>query len=276
LAIYFAIQSGESRLFTWHCKVNDEFFTEPNFNKEEIQMSSYSISQPALQAGAGSRSMGMKLILVCVLALLMTIPSFFVSGLVDERSQEPEHAVQQAKDHAGPQMLLGSTIKLVDSYRAVNRSLKYALLFLGLVFITYFVFEATTGKRVHPAQYVLVGTAQLIFYLLLLSLSEKIGFDFAFLLAGGATVGLLATNAGWVFVSRLQGVRALVVFTLLYTLIYLLLRLQDDALLIGAVSSFLAVASVMYFTRKIDWYSSLSGFGGGEQRTGPVVPRSPI
>jgi inner membrane protein len=221
--------------------------------------------------------MGMKLILVCVLALLMAIPSFFVSGLVDERSQAPEHAMQQAKDHAaGPQVLLGSTIKLVDSYRSVTRSLKYVLLFLGLVFITYFVFEATTGKRVHPAQYVLVGTAQLIFYLLLLSLSEKIGFDYAFLLAGGATVALLATNAGWVFVSRLQGVRALVVFTLLYTLIYLLLRLEDDALLIGAVSSFLAVASVMYFTRRIDWYSSLSGFGGDEQRMAPVVPRAPI
>jgi inner membrane protein involved in colicin E2 resistance len=239
-------------------------------------MSAYPISQPLMQIGGGSRSMGMKLILVCALALIMAIPSFFVSGLVDERSQAPEHAVQQAKDHAGPQTLLGSTIKLVDSYRAVTRSLKYVLLFLGLVFITYFVFEATTGKRVHPAQYVLVGTAQLIFYLLLLSLSEKIGFDLAFLLAGSATVGLLSTNAGWVFVSRLQGVRALVVFTLLYALIYLLLRLQDDALLIGAVSSFLAVASVMYFTRRIDWYSSLSGFGGGEHRTAPVVPKAPI
>ena len=206
-----------------------------------------------------SRSMGMKLILVSVLALLMTIPSFFVGGLVDDRSQgRPTNAVQQAKSQ---QYIPGSTIKLVDSYRSVSRSLKYVLLFLGLVFLTYFVFEATTGKRVHPAQYVLVGTAQLIFYLLLLSLSEKIGFDLAFLLAGVATVALLSINAGWVFVSRLQGVRASVIFTLLYTLIYLLLTLQDDALLIGAISSFLAVASVMYFTRHIDWYSSLSRTG---------------
>jgi len=203
--------------------------------------------------------MGMKLILVSVLALLMTIPSFFVGGLVDDRSQgRPTNAVQQAKSQ---QYIPGSTIKLVDSYRSVSRSLKYVLLFLGLVFLTYFVFEATTGKRVHPAQYVLVGTAQLIFYLLLLSLSEKIGFDLAFLLAGVATVALLSINAGWVFVSRLQGVRASVIFTLLYTLIYLLLTLQDDALLIGAISSFLAVASVMYFTRHIDWYSSLSRTG---------------
>src|SRR5580700_6830408 len=159
-------------------------------------MSDFSILQSGLQAKASSRSMGMKLILVCGLALLMTIPSFFVGGLVDERSQRTGGALQQT---SGQQVLLGSSIKLVDSYRSVNRSLKYVLLFVGLVFLSYFVFEATTGKRVHPAQYVLVGTAQLIFYLLLLSLSEIIGFDFAFLLAGSATVALLSTNAGWVF-----------------------------------------------------------------------------
>jgi inner membrane protein len=97
----------------------------------------------------------------------------------------------------------------------------------------------------------------LIFYLLLLSLAEKIGFDFAFLLAGGGTVGLLSINAGWVFASRAQGMRALGIFSLLYTLIYMLLRIEDDALLIGAIASFAAVAAAMYFTRGIDWYSSL-------------------
>jgi len=206
--------------------------------------------------------MGMKLILVGVLALLMTVPAFFVGRLVDERSQGLANYIQQANGHQGAQLtLLGSSIKLVDSYRSVSRSLKYVLLFLGLAFLTYFVLEATTGKRVHPAQYVLVGVAQLIFYLLLLSLSEKIGFDLAFLFSGGATVALQSVNANWVFVSRLQGIRALVTFSLLYVLIYLLLRLEDDALLIGAIASFLTVAAVMYFTRRIDWYSSLPGIG---------------
>jgi inner membrane protein len=217
--------------------------------------------------------MGMKLILLGVLALLMTIPSFFVSGLVDERSQGPTNVVQQASGHAaGPQTLLGSSIRLVDSYRSVSRSLKYVLLFLGLVFLTYFVFEVTTGKRVHPAQYILVGTAQLIFYLLLLSLAEKIGFDLAFLLAGVATVALLSVNARWVFVSKSQGIRAFVVFSLLYVLIFLLLRVEEDALLIGAIASFLAVAAVMYFTRGIDWYSSLPGAGFPEQSEGRLTP----
>jgi inner membrane protein len=151
-----------------------------------------------------------------------------------------------------------SFVEVADPYQSVNRSLKYVLLFLGLVFLTYFVFETTTGKRVHPAQYILVGIAQIIFYLLLLSFAERIGFSYGFLLAGGATVALLAANAGWVFASRMQGVRALVVFALLYTLIYLLLTLEDNALLVGAIASFLAVAGAMYFTRRIDWYGTPS------------------
>jgi inner membrane protein len=151
-----------------------------------------------------------------------------------------------------------SFVEMADPYQSVSRSLKYALLFIGLLFLSYFIFEVTSGKRVHPAQYVLVGVAHMIFYLLLLSLAERIGFDWSFLVAGGATVLLLSANAKWIFTSRVQGLRALFVFTLLYFFIYLLLRLEDNALLLGAVASFLAVAAVMYFTRHIDWYSSLA------------------
>jgi inner membrane protein len=150
-----------------------------------------------------------------------------------------------------------SFIEVADPYQSVNRSLKYILLFLGLVFLSYFIFEVTTGKRVHLAQYILVGVAQIIFYLLLLSLAERIGFGWGFLVGGAATVILLSANAGWIFGSRLQGTRALAIFSLLYGMIYLLLRLEDNSLLVGAIASFLAVAIAMYFTRKLDWYSSL-------------------
>jgi inner membrane protein len=159
-----------------------------------------------------------------------------------------------------------SFIEVADPYQSVNRSLKYVLLFLGLLFLSYFIFEVTTGKRVHPAQYVLVGMAQLIFYLLLLSLAERIGFDYGFLLAGVATVTLLSANAAWIFSSRRQGIRAFTIFGPLYVAIYLLLRLEDNALLVGAIASFLTVAAVMYFTRGIDWYSSLPA---------PRIPEQP-
>jgi inner membrane protein len=149
-----------------------------------------------------------------------------------------------------------SFVEVADPYQSVDRSLKYALLFLGLIFLAYFVFEVTTRKRVHPAQYILVGIAQIIFYLLLLSLSERIGFDRSFLLAGAATVTLLSTNAAWVFSSRAHGLTAFLIFSVLYSLTYLLLRLEDNALLVGAITSFLAVAIAMYLTRGIDWYSA--------------------
>jgi inner membrane protein len=161
-----------------------------------------------------------------------------------------------------------SFIEVADPYQSVSRSLKYVLLFLGLVFLSYFIFEVTTGKRIHPAQYILVGVAQIIFYLLLLSLAERIGFDFGFMLAGTATVILLSANAAWIFSSRREGARALIVFTPLYVLIYLLLRLEDNALLVGAIASFLAVGAAMYFTRGIDWYSSLLAPGASDQQTG--------
>jgi inner membrane protein len=166
-----------------------------------------------------------------------------------------------------------SFVEVADPYQSVNRSLKYALLFIGLIFLSYFVFEVSTGKRVHPAQYVLVGVAQIIFYLLLLSLAERVGFDWGFLMAGAATVTLLSANAGWIFASRVQGWRASAIFTSLYGLIYMLLRLEDNALLVGAIASFLAVAVAMYFTRGIDWYSSLPA-AGGEPPPPPPVPTS--
>jgi len=161
-------------------------------------------------------------------------------------------------------------VEVADPYQSVTRATKFALLFIGMVFLAYFVFEVTTGKRVHPAQYILVGLAQVIFYLLLLSLSERIGFDFGFLVAGTATVLLLSLNAMWIFKSRVQGLRGFGCFGLLYLLIYVMMRLEDNALLVGAVASFTAVAVTMYFTRNIGWYNSLSG----DNNTVPPPSRS--
>lgn len=141
-----------------------------------------------------------------------------------------------------------------NPYQAVGRSLKYAPMFIGLVFLAYFLLETTSGRRVHPAQYVLIGLAQVIFYMLLLSIAEYVGFNVGFLIAAVATVSLISAYAGWTFKSRREGLIALVAFSALYGLIYLLMRLNDAALLVGALASFAAIAAVMYFTRNVDWY----------------------
>ena len=145
-------------------------------------------------------------------------------------------------------------VEPANPYQSVDRSLKYTLLFVGLVFLAYFIFETASDRRLHPAQYVLVGLAQIIFYLLLLSISEQLGFDAAFLIAAAATVGLISLNVSWVFGGIWRFLVAFVLFSGLYGLIYLLMRLEDYALLVGAIASFVAIAAVMYFTRRIDWY----------------------
>ncbi len=209
-----------------------------------------------LSTSLRSRSMGTKFFVILFLALAMSLSGFFVAGLTTERANihglleaSSDEPVQQ------PKTVLG--IRLADSYRSTRRSLHYITLFLGLVFLTYFLFEVLTGKSVHPAQYALVGIAQIIFYLLLLSLAEHLGFDLSFLIAGAATVILFSLNTEWVFRSRKLALRALAVFTLLYAFIYVLLRVEAYALLVGAITSFAAVGAAMFITRNVDWY------GGG-------------
>ena len=141
----------------------------------------------------------------------------------------------------------------VDLYQLVQRSLKYASLFIGLAFLVFFVAELIGGRRLHAAQYTLIGSAQVLFYLLLLSLAEHLGFGLAYALAAGATVILTAIYAGDAFASRVKTLGFLVVLATLYGLLYVILIQEDFALLIGAAVLFVALAVTMFATRKLDW-----------------------
>lgn len=147
-----------------------------------------------------------------------------------------------------------SLLNEASPYQSVERALKYAPMFIGLVFLTYFLFEVTSGKRAHPAQYILVGLAQVIFYMLLLAISEVLGFTTGFVIAAVATVMALSLYAGSVFASRVAMLKALGVFSTLYALIYVLLRQEDYALLVGSIAAFLAITGTMFMTRNLDWY----------------------
>ena len=156
-------------------------------------------------------------------------------------------------------------VKLVKedtAYRFIARSLKYSPLFIGLVFIAYFLFEVSSGKRVHPAQFILIGLAQAVFYLLLLAFSEHIGFDAAFGVAAVAAVGQIGLYAGAVFGSKAYAMRALAVFAGVYVLLYVLMRLEDYALVVGAIASFVAIALTMWMTRNVDWYGGAQASEG--------------
>jgi inner membrane protein len=143
-----------------------------------------------------------------------------------------------------------------DHYHMAARSVKYAALFLLLTFATLWLMEVLSGLRVHPIQYLLLGGALCLFYLLELSLSEHLGFPWAYALASVAVIGMVGAYS---FVVLRRMTRALVVgtgVTLLYAYLYLLLMNEDYALLIGSVGLFAVLAGIMYATRRVDWYSA--------------------
>ena len=144
----------------------------------------------------------------------------------------------------------------VDNYRMGFRSVKYAPLFLMLTFITLWLFEILSNYRIHPLQYLLLGAGMCVFYLLELSLAEHIGFEISYTIASTLVVGLIGSYS-FVFLKSI--VRALfvgVIAALLYGYLYILLRSQDYALLIGSFGLFLTIAAIMYLTRNINWYRS--------------------
>ena len=144
-------------------------------------------------------------------------------------------------------------VQPADPYQQTERAVKYAVLFILLTFTTVFVLELLSPVRLHPMQYLLVGAALCLFYLLLLALAEHVGMVRAYAAAAGATAGLVtlytrAVLAGWA--------RALAVGTvlaILYGWLYTVLRAEDYALLLGAIGLFVTLAAVMFLTRRLDW-----------------------
>lgn len=146
-------------------------------------------------------------------------------------------------------------VTAVDLYQQTERSVKYGMLFVGLTFLLFLLIELLRGVRVHPVQYVLVGGALLVFYLLLLSLAEQIGFGAAYLTAASATVVLIASYVAHAFRRRTDGLQAGAWLAGLYATLFVLVRLEDYALLAGALLLFGVIAAVMYLTRRVDWYA---------------------
>jgi inner membrane protein len=144
----------------------------------------------------------------------------------------------------------------VDHYQLVQRSLKYAILFVALSFLIFFVAEIVSVRRLHVIQYALVGAAQVLFYLLLLSFAEHTGFAMAYLVGAAATVILTGLYSLSVLASATRSLVLTVVLGALYGLLYVILNAEDYALLIGSTVLFAALATTMYLTRHIDWYKA--------------------
>jgi inner membrane protein len=152
-----------------------------------------------------------------------------------------------------------SMVQPADQYAKTMRSVKYAILIIGLTFSLFFIIELMQKKPVHPVQYMLVGLALVIFYSLLLAFSEFIMFNNAYLIAAMATVSLISLYTKSHFASwKVAGVFALVL-GLLYGFIFVLIQLEDTALLVGSIGLFAVLAIVMYASRNINWYNPSLG-----------------
>jgi inner membrane protein len=147
-----------------------------------------------------------------------------------------------------------SLIQPVDAHVMSERAVKYALFVLALVFAAVFLFEIAGGRPLHPVQYLLVGAAETLFYLLLLSLSEAIGFDPAYWLASAATILLIAFYLAVSLGSWKRGAALGLGLTAVKTYLYVTLASEDFALLSGSLALFLLLAALMLATRKVDWY----------------------
>lgn len=143
----------------------------------------------------------------------------------------------------------------VDNYQKSYRSIRYAILFIGFTFLVFFFIEVLNKIFIHPIQYILVGIALVVFYTLLLAISEHLKFNLAFILSALATLVLIAGYVKAILRSTKLTYLLSGILFILYAFIFVIIQLQDFALLIGSIGLFFILGLVMYFSRKIDWYS---------------------
>lgn len=141
----------------------------------------------------------------------------------------------------------------VHFYRFVDRAVKYGVLFVGAAFLVIFAIEVMSGGRMHLVHYMMTGLMMIIFYVLLLALAEMVGFAAAYAVAAGATGAVVAGFTATLFSGRIWAVSAFAGFALLYGSLYLVLSLEDAALLAGAIAGFAIVTAMMFGTREVDW-----------------------
>ena len=198
-------------------------------------------------------------------------PSFFGAFLPDERNITEEsfdaswkvlhlnRPFPQAWTGAQPE-LQGSIfgVKLLmanDKYQRVMRTAKYALMFIVFTFLAFFISEVINKNRVHPVQYLFVGMGLIVFYSLLLAFSEHINFNKAYWISAIATILMIFAYSRSVLKKDKLALMVGAVLIVLYIYLFVLLQMQDFALLMGSIGLFIVLGGVMYLTRNIDWYS---------------------
>ena len=166
------------------------------------------------------------------------------------KRSDPDGAISGDSSEFG-----AALIDPIGVHEATLRAAKYGVLLIGLCFATYFAFELLASLRLHALHYLLIGMANCVFYLLLLALAEQIGFGFAYVASAGASAALITLYSVAVLRSMRRALPVGAPLAALYSYLYVTLRAEDYALLLGALGTFATLAAIMYLTRHVDWHA---------------------
>ena len=211
-----------------------------------------------------------KLLLIGILVLLLHIPLNLVNNLRQERAanRDAAHARQAVAIPArGGENNRGvaaapdynPAVAAAEGYRMVERSLKHSVLVLTLVFTAFFLFETLAGLRLHAVHYGLIGASLCLFYLALLALGEVLTPGLAYVGAAVASSLLIICYSISILHSYARASSIAVLLAVEHSVLYVVLRMEDYALLAGTAALFAALAGLMFFTRNVDWFAQEAG-----------------
>jgi len=203
-----------------------------------------------------------KVLSIGAMFFISYVASLFVQSVVNDRiAYQTEALKTQSGDSSRVLIhgrLPGFNEEGVSAYRLVDRVLKYAILFISLTFIAFFLTEVIYQLKLHPIQYLLIGLGLAEFYLLLLAFMEHIGFLWAYIIAATMTILLISLYSHFILKSKKGGTLIAILLTFIYSYLLVALNLEIYALLSGALLLFVVLSGIMFITRNLNWYDAFS------------------
>ena len=203
-----------------------------------------------------------KVLSIGVMLFVSFAASLFVQSVVNDRIAYQAEALKTQSGDTSQVLIHGKLPGFdeegISTYRLVDRVLKYAILFISLTFIAFFLTEVIYQLKLHPIQYLLVGLGLAEFYLLLLAFMEHIGFLRAYIIAAVMIILLISLYSSFILKSKKGGALIAILLTVIYSYLLAVLYLETYALLSGALLLFVVLSGVMFITRNLNWYDAFS------------------
>lgn len=219
------------------------------------------IPSPARRRGQVS----LKLLFIALLVLVLHAPLAMINDLRQERAKnraDGERALAERYESGSERAVarpVAASAEPEEGYRMVERALKHSVLVLALVLAAFFLFETLAGLRLHAVHYGLVGAALCLFYLALLALGEVLTPGVAYVGAAVASSALIVGYSAAILRSYLRAGLIAGLLTGEHSVLYVVLRMENYALLAGTAALFAVLGAVMFFTRNVDWFAQEAG-----------------